>query len=90
MSKATQLGKLEEQARRINQQTFQIQALQRIITDTRLEAEAYFSSYREAQRNSDSLLKELYKVKPDHEIFSKNAALVESLKKSIEQEKKAE
>jgi hypothetical protein len=96
MSKTTQAGKVEEQAKAINnlnkvlQNKEQIiEALQRMVTDSRLKEDAAISSYEAIIRSQSNVLKELYKAVPEHGIFKANPGMTEQVIKQLEIERQA-
>ena len=87
MSKTTQAGKVEEQAKKINNLTDIVRQLQSLIGQKCLEAKVYLNELENAQSTNRYVLVELYKLKPDHELFAKDTALAEDLKKMVEAQK---
>ena len=87
MSKATQAGKVEEQAKRINNLTDICKNLQSMFSQKSIEAKIYLSELENAQNSNRYVLVELYKLKPDHELFAKDPVLAEDLKKMVEAQK---
>ena len=87
MSKATQVNKLEDQAKRIDNLTSIAKQLQVMYSQKSIEAKVYLSELENAQNTNRYVLVELYKLKPDHELFAKDLALAEDLKKMTEAQK---
>ena len=87
MSKATQEGKVEEQAKKINNQNQIIEALQRMVTNDRLRFDAALAECRRLSHAGNYLAKELYKLCPDHETFK--GQNVDEIKSQIEGERAA-
>ena len=63
--------------------------LNRIYVDQQLQTEAIYADVRGNRQYANYCLVELYRVKPDHEVFTKNPTLVAGIEKQIEAEKKA-
>jgi len=95
MSKTTQAGKAEEQAKAINKlvqenNNYQqlIKQFQHITADRHLELTATTERLKQANGLYSYIVMELYRIKPDHAYFLKNQAVVEQLKKAEGEEKR--
>jgi hypothetical protein len=84
MSKVTDQNKVAEQAKRIDNLTSIAKQLQAMYSQKSIEAKVYLSELETAQSTSRYVLIELYKLKPGHELFDKDPALAEDLKKMVE------
>jgi hypothetical protein len=87
MSKITDQNKVVDQAKRIDNLTNIAKQLQEMFSQKSIEAKVYLSELESAQNTNRYVLIELYKIKPDHELFSKDTALAEDLKKMVEAQK---
>ena len=86
MSKITEANKIAEQARRIDNAEVMVKNLKQALVTEAVKAQAFISEYAQSQQSNRYLLEDLYKIKPDHEMFAKDPALAESVKKMIEEQ----
>jgi hypothetical protein len=74
MSTTTDRDKVIDQAKALQQ-------LQQALINEMVKGQTLLNEVISARQNNNYIVTELYKLKPDHEIFVKNTALAEDMKK---------